>query len=89
MIRHVTRVFAKCGICGTHGHIDRKCPLADYEKELETGNGNLITAEKLFPNNPELVTRLKRVAERHATRHVVVSELDAQVARLRQAWGIA
>lgn len=53
------RHFSKCGTCGTPGHNDSRCPVRDYNRELES-RGN-ITAKMLFPGRPDLVRLLEEV----------------------------
>jgi len=98
VIKVGTRTFRKCDICGTHGHPKGICPLEQYESQLRTGKGNGVTAEQLFPHNPELVEKLK-AREASYRKNLVhmpllihrqreMSEIDVMAERLRSAWGI-
>ncbi len=92
MIRVGNRRFRKCLICGTHGHPKGVCPVSDYNDELESRASAVITAESLFPNNPAMVEKLKLVQASYEqkTRPLTSADtIEMQVAKLRQAWGIA
>jgi hypothetical protein len=57
----MARHFPKCTICGTWGHRDDRCPVAELNAAQEKAKVERITAEMLFPGQPEMVALLKAV----------------------------
>lgn len=55
--------FRRCDVCGSpHGR--EKCPVREYNDKLEARDKDRITAEMLFPNQPDLVILLKALQDR-------------------------